>query len=145
MAVTICWPLVVILVFFIIYIIIKDIKLDNFPLSSDTTATIGLKPSFGADVCVSNAVTLNTRCGQITTESLTTAAGASQDITLTNSTIVSGDIIMISKQGGSNTRRAFDYDVTATGTGTATITIYNTEPINALNGTLIFNFHVIKQ
>ena len=97
----------------------------------------------GSATEASNAVTLNSLSGIITTSSLTTAAGNSYVITLTNSYIDSSSArIFITRVGGTNTRHNFQIDAAA-GTGSATITIYNTEPSNALNGTVIFNFFVL--
>lgn len=112
-----------------------------------TIPNVGASANFvfqtsGTGTEAANAVTVNALSGVITTSSLTTAAAGSYVITLTNSFVVSGARIMITRAGGTNTRRNFQIDAVA-GSGTATITIYNTEPTNALNGTVIFNFFVL--
>ncbi len=120
--------------------------LDNFPLSTDTSAKIALKPSFGTATCASNAATLNTRSGQITTESLTTAAGSTQNLTITNSTVDAGDAIILTLAGGgTNTVTNISLVATVTGSHTFVITVCNNDPLAALNGTGIINFLVIKQ
>lgn len=90
----------------------------------------------------SNAVTASAMSGVITTSSLTTAAGSSYVITWTNSFIASTSVILLSVQGGTNTRQAFRMSVVP-GSGSATLTIYNNEPTNALNGTIIIGFTVL--
>lgn len=89
-----------------------------------------------------NAVTASGFNGVITTSALTTAAGASYAITWTNTKVTTGSKIFITSAGGTNTRKNFNVEVVA-GSGTATLTIYNSEPVNALNGTIILNYHVI--
>jgi hypothetical protein len=79
----------------------------------------------------------------VTTEALTTAGGASQAIVITNTTVAAGDIILIGKQGGTNTVKAYDIEAVAT-TNTITATIYNNTAATQLNGTIIFSFLVIK-
>lgn len=105
----------------------KTIDLDS------TTATLS-----------SNAATVTKYACVVTTESLTTAAGASQALTLTLTGLVAaGDLAFVTRAGGTNTRRNYQLDAVAT-TNTVTVTVYNTEPTNALNGTLIFNIWVLK-
>lgn len=89
----------------------------------------------------SNAVTTNGYAGVITTSSLTTAAGGSYAITWTNSSITSTSVFSLCIQGGTNTRQNIQFKC-APGSGTATLTIYNNEPSNALNGTILIGYHV---
>lgn len=91
----------------------------------------------------SNAATATTYAVQVTTESLTTAAGASQALTITLNGVAATDIAFVTRAGGTNTRRAYNYDAVCTA-NTVTVTVYNNEPTNALNGTLIFNLLVVK-
>lgn len=89
-----------------------------------------------------NAVTASGFNGVITTSALTTAAGASYAITWTNTKVTTASKIFITSAGGTNTRKNFHVEVVA-GSGTATLTIYNSEPANALDGTIILNYLVI--
>lgn len=89
-----------------------------------------------------NAVTASGFAGVITTSALTTAASASYAITWTNTKIAATSKVMISPAGGTNTRVNFNWSVVS-GAGSATLTLYNTEPANALNGTIILNYWVI--
>lgn len=92
---------------------------------------------------VANAATITKYAAVITTESLTTAAAASQALTITLSGVAAGDLAFVSKAGGTNTRKNFQLEAVTT-TNTVTVTVYNTETTNALNGTLIFNLWVLK-
>lgn len=97
----------------------------------------------GTVTLVSNAGTLNRYAGTVTTEALTTAAGASQAFTLTVAGVMAGDIVMVTRAGGTNTRKALDFEAVTT-LNTITVTMYNSEPTNAVNGTIIFNYMVLK-
>lgn len=96
----------------------------------------------GTGTASSNAVTIDKMAGVLTTESLSTAAAGSQAITLTNSVIETGDIVL-----------AHFVSVPANGTpvlaavagaGSATITIYNKHASAAFNGAFVIAFLVIK-
>ena len=87
--------------------------------------------------------TITKACGAITTGSLTTAAGASTAVALTLTGVVAGDPVLISKCGGTNTRTADDFSVITT-TDTITVTLRNIDLINALNGTVKFNYLWLK-
>jgi len=91
----------------------------------------------------SNAVTVTSYFTQITTEALTTAAGASQALVITLTGAAATDICLLTKAGGTNTRKNFQLEAVMT-TNTCTITLYNTEPTNAINGTVIFNLWIMK-
>lgn len=91
----------------------------------------------------SNAATVTTYATVITTESLTTAAGSSQALVITLTGVAAGDLAFVTKAGGTNTRHNYQLEVVNT-TNTITVTVYNTEPTNALNGTLKFNLWVVK-
>ena len=97
----------------------------------------------GTGTTSSSAVTVSKMAGVITTEALTTAAGANEAITLTNTLIAAGDMVFVQYAGGTNTNEEFVIKATA-GSGSATITLYNTHVSAALDGTVIFNFLVIK-
>lgn len=98
----------------------------------------------GTGTTSTNAVTINAGCGVITTESLTTAAGASQAITLTNSFIASTDMLMMTINGGTSTTGSIEVRAVP-GSGSATITLYNRHASAAFNGTFILAFLVVKK
>lgn len=91
----------------------------------------------------SNAVTATKYAMVVTTESLTTAAGASQAFVITLTGVAAGDLAFVQAAGGTNTRQMYRYAAVTT-SNTITVTVYNMEPTNALNGTLIFNLWVLK-
>jgi hypothetical protein len=91
----------------------------------------------------SNAATLTKYACVVTSEALTTAAGASQAFTLTLTGVAAGDLAFVTKAGGTNTRKNYQLEAVTT-TDTVTVTLYNTEPTNAINGTVIFNLWVLK-
>jgi fructoselysine-6-P-deglycase FrlB-like protein len=97
----------------------------------------------GTGTCSSNAVTINAPAGAITTESLTTAAGSAQAITLTNSYVTTGDLIFVTRNGGTSTTGTLELNATA-GSGTATITLTNRHASAAFNGTFILAYRVVR-
>jgi len=109
--------------------------------TTDTFVAIVLTITKVAAVEASNAVTINSQAGVITTSALTTAAGASYVITLTNSSLLAASVVTLAFQGGTNTRKNYNVEVVPSA-GSAVITIYNTEPSNALNGTMKLGFLV---
>ena len=97
----------------------------------------------GTATLVSNAATITEYAAQITSEALTTAAGASQAFVITKTGVAATDLVFVTPAGGTNTRKNYNLEAVAT-TNTVTVTLYNTEPTNAINGTVIFNLWVIK-
>lgn len=91
---------------------------------------------------LAHAETCNAQAGIVTTESLTTAAAAVEERTLTNSFINSGSIILVQMLGGSNTRYAVIPYVKTVAAGSAVIEFTNAHA-SALNGTLVYAFVVI--
>src|SRR6185295_12762684 len=106
-----------------------------------TTMAVGSKIILDktTGTCVANAVTISRNAGVITTEALTTAGGASQAITLTNTMITTASVILCQVQGGTNTTQNITL-VAVPGANSAVITIYNNTAATALNGTIIIGF-----
>lgn len=98
----------------------------------------------GTGTTSSNAVTINAACGVITSESLTTAAGASQAITLTNSYIAATDMVFITQNGGTSTTGSLEIKAVPAA-GSCTITLTNRHASAAFNGTFILAFLVVKK
>jgi hypothetical protein len=92
---------------------------------------------------VSNAATITKYACQVTTEALTTAAGASQACVLTLTGVAATDLAFVTLAGGTNTRLLLGTQAVCT-SNTITVTITNHEPTNAINGTVIFNLWVVK-
>lgn len=125
-------------------------------LTSTTIAggpTFSVTPTLGTGTTInldsntattsSNAATITKYAVVVTTESLTTAAGSSQALTLTLAGVAAGDLAFVTGAGGGNTREHIAYKA-ITSTNTVTVTVSNIGPTNALNGTLIFNLWVLK-
>ena len=93
---------------------------------------------------VSNAGTINARAGVITTEALTTAAGAAATLTITNSQVAVGDIVRLNRVGGTSDEGTEIFHAVA-GAGSFTITLENRHASAAFDGTFLFFFEVIKQ
>lgn len=91
----------------------------------------------------SNAATVTKYAVQVTTEALTTAAGASQACVLTLSGVSATDMAYVQLVGGTNTRLHLQTYAACTA-NTVTVTIANIGPTNAVNGTIIFNVFVFK-
>lgn len=116
-------------------------------ISATTPIVVGaattLKSNVSATTLTSNAATVTNYLLQCTTPALTTAAGASQAEVITLTGLAATDIAFVQPAGGTNTRKNYNLEAVCT-TNTLTITIYNTEPTNAINGTLIFNVWIMK-
>lgn len=90
-----------------------------------------------------NTATSTKMAVKLTTASLTTAAGATQDVVITNSNAVAGDFARAEVAGGTNTRNVIVLKTVVT-TNTITATLLNIEASNALNGTVVLDFHFEK-
>ena len=102
-----------------------------------------LSASIGTATGASHAETCNAQLGLITTESLSTASGATETRTLTNSYIQTGSILITWIQGGTNTTViGVTTMVSALAAGSATIKISNISG-SALNGTVVYGFLVL--
>ena len=92
------------------------------------------------------AATLNAAgAGVITSESLTTAAGATYTLTLTNSMIAAGDIVLVTVGNGTNAAGSPALTTVTPGAGSVVIVVQNIAAAAALNGTLKIGFVVVKQ
>lgn len=92
---------------------------------------------------ISHAGTLSKMAGVVTSEALTTAAGASQAFVITNTTVAAGDLVFVQSSGGTNTNLHVAFKAVTTA-NTITVTATNTAAVGALDGTLVFNFVVLK-
>lgn len=92
----------------------------------------------------SSAATVNAQRGYVTSEALTTAAGAAWTVTLTNNKIAVGSQVVATVENGTNTQGIPVVAQTkVTGAGTATIAVYNLHASQALNGTILVSFAVL--
>lgn len=89
------------------------------------------------------AATVNAQRGYVTSEELTTAAGAAYTLTLTNSRIAAASQVVATVEDGTNTQGIpVVGTVKVTEAGTAVIKVYNMHASQALNGTIIISFTV---
>lgn len=88
------------------------------------------------------AATIDHTGGVITTEALTTAAGAIYSMVLTNNCIHANSVVIASVASGSNTTPGLVVSEVAPAEGSATIKIMNSNASVALNGTIKISFFV---
>lgn len=93
---------------------------------------------------VAGAATLAKTSGVITTEGLTTAAGATYTLTLTNSKIGVGDQVYVSVANGTNTAGMPCVTTVTPAANSVVIVVQNIHAADALNGTLKISFALLK-
>src|ERR1700747_463185 len=92
----------------------------------------------------SGAATLAKDAGVITSEALTTAAGATYTLTLTDTEIAAADQVFASVQLGSATTGMPAITTVTPGAGSVVIVVQNVHASAALNGTIKIAFMVLK-
>lgn len=90
------------------------------------------------------AATLNANAGVVTSEGVTTAAGAAYTLTLTNNKIAATDLVFASVANGTNSAGIPVVGTVTPGSGSVVIKVENQHGTNAFNGTLKIAFLVIK-
>lgn len=90
------------------------------------------------------AATLSKGAGVITSEGLTTAAGAAYTLTLTNTTIAAADQVMASVQNGTNSQGIPIVSTVTPAAGSVVIVVENNDLAAAFNGTIKVSFVVFK-
>ena len=100
------------------------------------------KMAHGTATAAAGAATLNAQTGVITTESLTTVALAVYTLTLTNSFIAAGSIVMVSLALGTNSQGTPQVPLVTPAAGSVVIKVLNDHATLALNGTLKIAFSV---
>lgn len=90
-------------------------------------------------------VTLNTICGQITTNNASLAAEASAAFTVTNSAVAATDVVNVCIASGSNGGNT-DLVVTGVSAGSFTIMVANNNAAagTAETGAIVINFVIVK-
>lgn len=90
-------------------------------------------------------VTVNTVCGQITTNAASLAAEAAAVFTVTNSQVVATDVVVVSISSGTNGGNT-EVTVNAVGAGSFNIQVSNNNAAagTAETGAIVINFVVIK-
>jgi hypothetical protein len=95
--------------------------------------------TYDPGTAVASAVTLNSQRGIVTTEALTTAAGAAYTLTLTDSRIGANSLVMASVANGTNAAGIPVVGRITPGVGNATIEVRNVHASAAFNGTLVLS------
>lgn len=90
------------------------------------------------------AATLNKNAGVVTSEALSTAAGAAYTLTLTNSAIAAADQVFASVAYGTASAGAPVVTRVQPGAGSVVIVVQNVHASAALNGTIKVSFAVLK-
>lgn len=93
---------------------------------------------------VAGAVTINQNSGVVTSEALTTAAGAVYTLTITDSSIAAADIVLVSMGNGTNSAGSPAITTITPAAGSVVIKVQNIHASAALNGTLTFGFVIVK-
>lgn len=90
------------------------------------------------------AATLSKLAGVVTSESITTAAGATYTLTLTNTTIAAADQVYVSVQNGTNAAGLPAVTTVTPGAGSVVIVIRNAHASAAFSGTIKVAYLVVK-
>lgn len=109
-----------------------------------TTSALHVDTGTKTATASSGAATLNKMAGVITSESLTTAAGALYTLTLTDSDVAAADQVFASVQNGTNTQGTAAVQTVAPAAGSVVIIVKNTHATQAFNGTIVISFMVVK-
>lgn len=90
------------------------------------------------------AATLNKSSGKVTSETLSTAAGATYTLTLTNSAIAAADMVFASVAYGTSTTGMPAITRVTPAAGSVVIVVQNVHASAALNGTIVVSFMSLK-
>lgn len=113
--------------------------------SLGTLASVKVDTGTKTAAATAGAATLNKNAGVITSEALTTAAGATYVLDITNSTAAVADQVMASVQFGTSTTGTPTVTTVSTATaGHIIVTVQNIHATAALNGTIKVSFVVYK-
>jgi hypothetical protein len=105
-----------------------------------TSTTLQVDTGTKTAAATAGAATLNKNAGVITSEALSTAAGAQYTLTVTNSDIAAVDQVMASVQLGSATTGTPAITTVTPGAGSVVIVVQNIHATAALNGTIKIAF-----
>ena len=103
-----------------------------------------ISPQTGTATATAGAATLAKASGKITSEALTTAAGALYTLTITNTEVAAVDIILASVAYGTSTTGVPVVTRATATANTITIVIQNIHASAALNGTIVVSFFLVK-
>lgn len=102
-------------------------------------------PENSTVAAVAGAATLHKAAGKVTSEALTTAQNATYTLTLTNTRIEAGDMVLTSLANGTNTQGTPIVTRVTPAAGSVVILVKNMhDAAQALNGTIVVTFWVVK-
>jgi hypothetical protein len=104
----------------------------------------GLGAEFATGTSSSATVTINSLCGLITTEALTTGEGVAAVVTMTNSRVAAGDKVIAVIGLGTSTAGMPTLTHTTVTANTVVFGFQNIHAADDLNGTLTIFFIVVK-
>jgi hypothetical protein len=112
--------------------------------SADVTMSAGAEIALdtGTATATTGAATLSKQSGVVTSEALTTAAGSSYTLTLTNTLVAATSRVFASVQNGTNTQGELTVTSITPGSGSVAIVVKNSHGSQALNGTIKISFLV---
>lgn len=123
--------------------VIVDVLNGTTPAAS-TVSELTLDTGTKTATATAGAATLNKMSGVITSESLSTAAGSTYTLTLTNSDIAATDMVFASVAMGTSTTGMPAITTVKPGAGSVVIVVQNIASAAALNGTIKIAFAVLK-
>lgn len=120
-------------------------KVAKLTIGSGVTLAAGsnLTVDSGTAAATAGAATLNKQSGTITSESITTAAGASYTLTLTNSVVTAASRVFASADNGTNSQGELTVARITPAAGSVVILVKNVHASQALNGTIKINFFCV--
>jgi len=113
-------------------------------MSAKTTKFSEVDVGTNTATSTAGAATINTQTGVITTEALSTAAGATYTMTLTNSLIQAGSVVIPTIGKGTATTGEPVVQFVTPAAGSCVILIRNVAAAAALNGTIKIGFVVFN-
>lgn len=109
-----------------------------------TFSAIHLDTGTKTAAATTGAATLNKMSGVITSEALSTAAGATYTLTLTNSNVAAADIVFADVYLGTATTGMPSVTTVTPGAGSAVIIVQNLHASAPINGTIKIPFFILK-
>lgn len=113
-------------------------------MSVATTEFTEVDVLIGTATSTAGAATISNQAGLITTEALTTAAGSTYTMTLTNALITASSLVFVTVAKGTATTGEPVVQFVTPAAGSAVILIRNVAAAAALNGTVKIGFYVVN-
>lgn len=124
----------------------------GFYISNSLNNTVAAAPAIGfgpagygtvtQGTSKSTAVTLNAKCGVVTTHAAALAANTAIQFTMTNSAITGTDVVIVTGGSGGGTAGAYQAHCVSVGAGSAIFRLVNTSA-GSLSEAVAINFAVI--